>query len=276
MISLGELKVYADKYGVDLAYIERDCALSWFLAGLFKNEILKKILVFKGGTAIHKIYFLETRFSVDLDFTLKKSVEEPALKENLYSVCDQSYLDSGIEFSLVKLKKTREVRGEEAFDGRVSFVGPRGQRTVPQRIKLDFTLFEKIILPPKKLPIIHPYSDNCKGKIFAYQLEEIIAEKLRALLQRTQPRDFYDVWFILTQKDEWVDKKKIVGIFFKKCKHKSVEVIDWPEFFQSSKVIGLTKHFESSLRRQLKSVPDFEVVRQDLQKTLFKTFKKFI
>ncbi len=274
MISLGELKVYADKYGVDLAYIECDYALSWFLAGLFKNEILKKILVFKGGTALHKIYFHEARFSVDLDFTLKKSVEEPALKENLYSVCDQSYLDSGIEFSLVKLKKTREVRGEEAFDGRVSFVGPRRQITVPQRIKLDFTLFEKIILPPKKMPIIHDYSDNCKAEVFSYQLEEILAEKLRTLLQRTQPRDFYDVWFILTQKDKRVDRKKIVSIFFEKCKHKSVEVSDWSEFFQSSKVIELTKHFESSLRRQLKSVPDFEVVRKDLKNILVEIFKR--
>lgn len=274
MISLQELKRYANKSGLDLAYVERDHALGWFLVGLYKNKLLKKILVFKGGTALHKIYFPEARFSVDLDFTLKKPIEEAVLKKNLSSVCDQSHSDSGIEFSLIRLKKTRDIKGEEAFDGRVSFIGPRRQRTVPQRIKLDFTLFEKIILPPKKMLIIHDYSDNCKGEVFSYQLEEILAEKLRTLLQRTQPRDFYDVWFILTQKDKCIDRKKIVSIFFEKCKFKGVEVRDWKEFFQSLQVIGLTKHFESSLRKQLKSVPDFEVVKKDLQRILVDIFKR--
>lgn len=275
MISLQELKRYANKSGLDLAYVERDYALGWFLTGLFKNEILKNILVFKGGTALHKIYFPEARFSVDLDFTLKKFIEESVLKENLYTVCDQSYLDSGIEFSLVRLKKIREIKGGEAFDGRVSFVGPRGQRTIPQRIKLDFTLFEKIILPPKKIPVIHHYSDNCKGEIITYQLEEIGAEKLRTLLQRTQPRDFYDVWYVLTQKSEFINNEKIVNVFIEKCKFKGVEVRDWKEFFQSSKIIGLAKHFESSLRKQLKIVPDFNVVKKDLQRILVDIFKRF-
>jgi predicted nucleotidyltransferase component of viral defense system len=272
MISLEELKRLADENNVDLAYIERDYALGWFLAGLFNNEFLKRTLVFKGGTALHKIYFPEFRFSVDLDFTLREVVEESGLRENLSSVCVWCYEKSGIEFSLVNLKRTREVKGEEAFEGKVSFVGPRAQRTVPQRIKLDFTLFEKIMLPPVKLPIIHSYSDNLKGGAFVYQLEEIVAEKLRTLLQRTQPRDFYDVWYVLTQEEKKIDKEKIRKVFLQKCEYKGVEVKDWKKFFQSAKVVGLTRHFEDSLKRQLPSVPPFDLVRKDLQKILVKMF----
>ena len=36
----------------------------------------------------------------------------------------------------MKIEKTREVFGEEAFDARLYFIGPRKQRTTPMRIKI--------------------------------------------------------------------------------------------------------------------------------------------
>src|SRR5690242_3585653 len=56
------------------------------LAGYYmasKNELLSKILVFKGGTVLKKTYFEDYRFSEDLDFTLmdEKISNEDLLKE---------------------------------------------------------------------------------------------------------------------------------------------------------------------------------------------------
>ena len=36
-------------------------------------------------------------------------------------------------------------------------------------------------------------------------IDEIIAEKVRALLQRTKPRDVFDVWFLMERKGKKLD-----------------------------------------------------------------------
>ena len=40
---------------------------------------------------------------------------------------------------------------------------------------------------------------------FVMQENEILAEKVRAILTRTKPRDVYDLWFLLTKKNAVVD-----------------------------------------------------------------------
>src|SRR5713101_4942764 len=47
--------------------IERDYALSYVLAGLALEPALAETLVFKGGTALKKLFFADYRFSEDLD-----------------------------------------------------------------------------------------------------------------------------------------------------------------------------------------------------------------
>jgi len=42
--------------------------------------------------------------------------------------------------------------------------------------------------------ILHPYSDVLGGEVLSYSLVEVFAEKMRALFERTRPRDLYDVW----------------------------------------------------------------------------------
>jgi predicted nucleotidyltransferase component of viral defense system len=63
------------------------------------------------------------------------------------------------------------------------------------RIKLDISQEEKVADDPIFLPLIHGYSDskNCETTVMCYSLYEIFAEKMRALVQRTRPRDLYDV-----------------------------------------------------------------------------------
>ncbi|MDP3181149.1 MAG: nucleotidyl transferase AbiEii/AbiGii toxin family protein, partial [Bacteroidota bacterium] len=56
--------------GVRDQQIEKDYILSWILKGIAQHEQLSKVIVFKGGTVLKKIYFEDYRFSEDLDFTL--------------------------------------------------------------------------------------------------------------------------------------------------------------------------------------------------------------
>ena len=68
------LRNRAAELGVPMEALEKDYALSYLLAGIYRNEDLHSSLVFKGGTALRKAYFGDYRFSVDLDFT---AVEGP-------------------------------------------------------------------------------------------------------------------------------------------------------------------------------------------------------
>ena len=43
--------------------------LSWVLAGIYRLNALRDALIFKGGTALKKCYFVQYRFSEDLDFS---------------------------------------------------------------------------------------------------------------------------------------------------------------------------------------------------------------
>jgi hypothetical protein len=49
--------------------LEKDYALNYVLAGLAQEQMLSDALVLKGGTALHKFYFADYRFSEDLDFS---------------------------------------------------------------------------------------------------------------------------------------------------------------------------------------------------------------
>ena len=66
--------------------IEKDYALSYVLAGIANQPVLKKTLVFKGGTALKKVYFGDYRFSEDLDFTSLGAPKDQALEEALREV----------------------------------------------------------------------------------------------------------------------------------------------------------------------------------------------
>ena len=70
MIKPGEIQNKAREVEVRDQQIEKDYILSWILKGVAQHEQLSKIIVFKGGTVLKKVYFADYRFSEDLDFTL--------------------------------------------------------------------------------------------------------------------------------------------------------------------------------------------------------------
>jgi hypothetical protein len=56
--------------GTTPAVIEKDFWVTWVLDGLFRNPELARLLMFKGGTSLSKVYRLIERFSEDIDLIL--------------------------------------------------------------------------------------------------------------------------------------------------------------------------------------------------------------
>lgn len=63
MILQKEISAAAAKNRLKDTQVEKDYVLSWILLGISQNELLSANLVFKGGTVLKKIYFLDYRFS---------------------------------------------------------------------------------------------------------------------------------------------------------------------------------------------------------------------
>ena len=207
MIPEIEFKEKARLFNVPTSSIERDYAQSWLLAHLPK-------MAFKGGTGIRKAYIDNYRFSDDLDFTLIEKSNFKDLTSKIKKAIRKTRNASGISF-------LDNIKYEEAKNGYVFNIYFRILRTSgnPLKIKMDITKKENeiIINPVQKREILHIYSDEINEQINVYTLEEMFAEKVRSLFERTRPRDLYDVWYL--HKKMTFDK----SLFQKKCKHKKVE-----------------------------------------------------
>ena len=71
---------------------------------------------------------------------------------------------------------------------------------------IEATVDERILTPVEKRRVIHEYGEPLEAEVQVYSLEEIVAEKLRAILQqadleferrgwiRSRARDYYDLW----------------------------------------------------------------------------------
>jgi len=55
--------------GIGEQVIEKDYALSYIVAGIAAQPELSRSMIFKGGTALKKLFFGDYRFSEDLDFS---------------------------------------------------------------------------------------------------------------------------------------------------------------------------------------------------------------
>lgn len=268
MISMNELKRAAAQEGIPFESTQKDYVIGWVLWGLANHPTLSKEFVFKGGTALRKCYFRGYRFSEDLDFTVQGAALNKDKLENDLRDCAQKVSDaSGIEVSLAGLKQTRDEEGEEALKGKLAYRGPSKPVTTFPNIKLDLTYYEKVLEEPLHRPIIQHYSDAAEAMVQVYALEEIVAEKMRSMLQqkerRARPRDWYDVWFLLT--NENMEASRIRKLFHKKCTFKNVSFHSVEDYFDATLIEKIANAWEKSLERQLRDVLPFKTVRAELR-----------
>ena len=214
MISLNELKRIAAQQKVALSVVEKDYTLTLVLYGLSKTEF-KKYFIFKGGTALRKIYFSDWRYSEDLDFTLSKQFNEEELKNIITKINDFLSEDTGMTINI----KSLHVNPEYA-QVKIQFIGPLNNKNT---IKLDLSFNESIVLIPNNKYIHSEYSDKEKLSLLVYPLEEILAEKIRSILQRAKTRDYYDVWKILKLHSGKINPDLLNEVLIKKCKNKGLE-----------------------------------------------------
>lgn len=261
MIGKRELLDFAKTTGLLPNIIEKDYALGWALAGIFAHSELADSWVFKGGTCLKKCYFETYRFSEDLDFTLKDEghLDRDFLQRVFAEISDWIYERSGLEFPADSqdFEIYENPRGNPSCLGKLSYRGPISPRSLP-RIKLDLTADERLVLPPVRLPVFHPYSDAPDGGIViqAYAYEEAFGEKVRALAERARPRDLYDVINLYRNGEARPAASVVRDILDQKCKFKGIPLPKADDLDEHRAI--LEDGWEKMLAHQLPALPPVE------------------
>lgn len=241
--------------------IEKDYVITWLLLALADSP-LRDMLAFKGGTALKKNYFPDYRYSEDLDFTIVKNTDPISLLRGLSDTLKELAESRGFQFDLPEKRIERRMESVTAY---VNFVGPLGARLESRDIKIDFTLKEELLFPTDAKMIHSRYSDIEKRKIPTYSLEEILVEKLCAIIGRTEPRDIYDAHFLLGLRD--INLYEIPQAFKVKAESKNIGSYCLSDAL-SKKQAKFAKMWETRLKNQVKAVPYLEEVLRELKRKL--------
>ena len=269
------LKSLAREQGVDLEIIQKDYAISYLLAAIARTAGLGEKIVLKGGTALKKLCYPNYRFSEDLDYSTLKLGVLPKVNELLQAAVDhmagllqeRGPFDVQVEPLTLRLPHSGK---QMAYTVRVRFPD---QRQALCRLKVEITVDEPVLLKTQDRLILHGFGEKLETSVSGYALEEIVAEKLRALLQSRQKladrgwgasrvcRDYYDLWHILS-------REKLTGIpdlFLRKCEVRKVIFRSPDELVSPDLVETARREWDQQLSPFLTKAPRMEKVLTEIQ-----------
>jgi predicted nucleotidyltransferase component of viral defense system len=259
VLSRAELQRFANRERVGLGALEKDYVLTQVLNNLSAVDELATLFVFKGGTALRKIYFPGWRYSEDLDFTVKRDMPEKELHRCLNNLYAQVFRAVRIRLSTLMLHKP---------DGyarlRIQFIGPLAYKGT---IFMDLSFDEPVCLEPVYRRIIsHPFAIE-ELPILVYPLEELLAEKIRSLVERGKSRDYYDVWRIIKEYLSDIDTGLLVDVLSKKLHHKQIILNSVNDFFPDD-IHNVQRYWDEDLSRQVSNLPALDQVLKELASQL--------
>lgn len=275
------LRANARKHGVRLDIVEKDYALSYLLAAIADTPGLGDKLALKGGTALKKLYFADYRFSEDLDYStiqLGSIKDAPDRMRTVVEGMRARLFERGpfeVQYEPLVLKLPHP-EDQLAYLVRVQFPG---QRQSLCRLKVEITIDEPILLPVEQRTLIHDFDESLKVRICSYALAEIVAEKLRALLQSRARlsergwgasrvcRDYYDLWSVLKLGDRF--EGKIPWLVKEKCKVRGVPFTNSSEFLAHELTLVAQKEWLQQLSPFVPNAPPVEQVLSKVQPLIF-------
>ncbi|ANS80270.1 hypothetical protein SGUI_2874 [Serinicoccus hydrothermalis] len=178
--------------------VEQDLLLSRAICAIASDAYLGQELVFRGGTALHKLHLPEPwRYSEDLDYVRTSAGGIKPLTQAL------TELGRELGFSV-----STRVSEHPKILWRTT-----AQTGTPLRLKIEVNTFER---SPALPHLLLPYAVRSawwsgEAQVRTFRPEELMATKIRALYQRSKGRDLFDLWLSLDVLD--LDPGEIVAAF---------------------------------------------------------------
>lgn len=192
------------------AQVEQDLIISRILVELYHNTYIKDALVFRGGTALNKLFITPpARYSEDLDF-VQKRVEPIGRTINTIQDLLKPWL--GDPACKITQRSAKLIYRYESIN------------KTPGKIKIEINTTEHLqILPLKieKFSVKSPWFSE-SSEVITYAIDELMATKLRALYQRRKGRDLFDLWHVTRHK--LIDLEQVIDIFGRYCVHSGVQI----------------------------------------------------
>lgn len=281
-----EIVEIADRKNIKKEVIDKDWILGHFLNAMFSFSDISKNFVFKGGTCLKKNYFQDYRFSEDLDFTLlnKTFVIDELFFKKVIELAEQN---SGAKFSLKNIKPQIHKDKPQGYEVTILFWGAfhkPNQAVLPvsrwqTKIKLDISFSETVLLKPEKKRIFHFYSDSeiINSTVPVYPLNEVVAEKLRSLMQRNRPRDIYDLYY-LSEIIKVDDYANILRLLKQKSESKNIDCCYYDDFMNQKKYKSNKRAWESSLAYHLPigQLADYDIAFSEVEQFVINILKQTV
>jgi len=234
----------AKKLKIDLFTVYREYLQLLFLKYFYTQRGSEKVF-FKGGTAL-RFLFGSFRFSEDLDFTSLLA------KNRIKKLTEKTLEDLRIEAGDIYFKELKSIAN--SFSGKIYQKLPDFK--FPLTIRVDFSFREKPFLTDTSyIETIFPVGPY--PQVAHLKIEELLAEKVRAILTRTRGRDIFDLYFLLSKNVaiDWKLVNKKMKYYKKKADlDKLIKKIE--KFPQKGIENDLTKFLPTTHRQLVKKLKE--------------------
>ncbi len=275
MITTAELHGFAALEGLRFDQTEKDYIILWLLCGISRPRLSPEDWIFKGGTCLRHCYYADYRFSEDIDFTCgPKSGGLEIIRKRLLKITEWVSAKSGLR---INVKPARTIPGD--FQAEIPIEYSRGGQRAGGLpcVKIHLTFDEPLLKRRVMRAVSSRYADIKPFKIGAYAKEEIIAEKMRSLLQQQKkwprPRDLYDLWFILCKSRENFNAKELRNLFELKCQARQISP-DPNGLIDESLKEWNRKAWSNMLSPMIKTIPPLENVWHDWVAVFKRIFRR--
>ena len=192
--------------------VEQDLVLSRALVAMFSRKIVADQAVFRGGTALHKLFFDSSgRYSEDIDLVQR----------------DAGAIGDLISEIRMALDPWLGVPKWKQGQGRFTLLYRFETTFAPvsnMRLKIEINTrehFSVMGITQRMFNVDNPWFTGA-AELPVYHLNELLGTKMRALYQRKKGRDLYDLWLAL--KSGSVDSSHIVECFQRYMEHEGAIV----------------------------------------------------
>lgn len=238
---------------------------------LISTSSYRDSFIVKGGYLIGQMIGLDKRTTMDLDVTLKGTEMS---RENLIHIFEDILCSKtdGFSFSVDKLEPIRQDDEYGGFSLKLNATFD----TLKEVVFIDITTGDKIT--PREITYsMTSIFTNESIKIWTYNLETVLAEKLETIISRglasTRPRDRYDLFTLYKLRKEEINLELLKNALENTAeKRKSKDTIDnWEEQVRGIEISDYQKELWIRYQRQFKYAKDIsfdnsvQVIREIMQ-----------
>jgi predicted nucleotidyltransferase component of viral defense system len=187
--------------------VEQDYLLSKSVAAIFRDKFLTQHVAMRGGTVLHKAHLAPAaRYSEDIDLVLVTERPEGHIRKALQRVLDPvlgapqesvaGYIKLAIRNAAGKSKILRSTYSHEPTQGTLA---------AKATLKVETSMSERSSCFPM-VPVDFSYPDEngtlAQCTVMSFDIDEMLGTRMRALLQREQGRDLFDLFWTWTLSKE--------------------------------------------------------------------------